>query len=139
VFNSILYVFWYNNFFHVLISSFSQPAISTLFFWIWVKCLYNKQNNTWTLRDMNLSSCVQARYLTCLLRSLVRYRAWTLEDKISTRPFNIFYLYMYIVIICLYYLLYSFLVQIMQLYTINMSWHTWAIHAVYYWNVKTYL
>jgi predicted small integral membrane protein len=28
-----------------------------------VKCLYNKQNNTWTLGDMNLSSCVQARYL----------------------------------------------------------------------------
>jgi hypothetical protein len=31
------------------------------FFWIWVKCLYNKQNNM-TLGDMNLSSGVQARY-----------------------------------------------------------------------------
>jgi hypothetical protein len=26
-----------------------------------VKCLYNKQNNTWTLGDMKLSSRVQAR------------------------------------------------------------------------------
>jgi hypothetical protein len=68
-------------------------------FWIWVKCLYNKQNNTWTLGHMNVSSCVQARYLT-LLRSLVRYRAGTLEDKfhISARPCKliiIFYLLAY--------------------------------------------
>jgi hypothetical protein len=74
----------------VLISSFSQSAISPRFiFWIWVKCLYNKQNNTWTLGDMNLSSCA----CSSLLRSLVRYLAWTLEDKfhISARPCIIFY------------------------------------------------
>jgi hypothetical protein len=40
-----------------------------------VICLYNKQNNTWTFGDMNLSSCVQARYLSRSLHSLVRYRA----------------------------------------------------------------
>jgi hypothetical protein len=50
------------------------------FFWILVKCLYNKQNNTWILGDMNLSSCVQARYLTHLLHSLMRYWAWTLSN-----------------------------------------------------------
>jgi hypothetical protein len=54
-------VFEYDNFPHVLILSFSQSAISTFFFWIWVKCLYNKQNNTWTLGDMNLSSCVHSK------------------------------------------------------------------------------
>jgi hypothetical protein len=75
----------------MLILSFSQLVI---FFWIWVKSLYNKQNNTWTLGDINLFSCVQVRYITCSLCSLMRYQAWTLEDKfnISARPCIIFYL-----------------------------------------------
>jgi hypothetical protein len=64
------------------------------FFWIWVKCLYNKQNNTWTLGDMNLSSSVQAQYLTSERSKLMRYWAWTLEDKfhISALPCIIFYI-----------------------------------------------
>ena len=38
-------------------------------------CLYNKQNHTWTLGDMELilSSRVHIRYLTRSVRSLVRY------------------------------------------------------------------
>jgi hypothetical protein len=69
-------IFFHMCWYRVLINQWF-PAI---FFWIWAKCLYNKQNNTWTFGDMNLSSCVQARYLTRLLSSLVRYRAWTLEE-----------------------------------------------------------
>ena len=39
-------------------------------------CLYNKQNNTWTLGDnlWNLSSRVHIQYLTRSLRSPVRYQ-----------------------------------------------------------------
>jgi hypothetical protein len=74
--------------FHVLISSFSQLAISTnFFFWIWVKCLYNKQNNTWTLGDMNLSSSVhQAWYLTSeRSECFIFYIFYT--DKQRAQPF----------------------------------------------------
>ena len=37
-------------------------------------CLYNKQNNTWTLGDMEFIFECSHRYLTRSLRSLVRYR-----------------------------------------------------------------
>jgi hypothetical protein len=46
------------------------------------------------LGDMILSFCVQARSRSYFkLRSLVRYQAWTLEDKfhISARPCIVFY------------------------------------------------
>jgi hypothetical protein len=63
-------------------------------FWIWVKCLpvYNKQNNTRTLGDMNLSACVQARYNAY---SWDINLAWTLKDKfhISACPCIIFYIF----------------------------------------------
>ena len=37
-------------------------------------CLYNEQNITYTLMDMNFIFSCSTRYLTRLLRSLVRYR-----------------------------------------------------------------
>ena len=57
--------------------------------------LYNKQNNTWTLRDMEfIFSCSHSisHSFTALTRSI---SMWTLEDKfhISARPCIILYLF----------------------------------------------
>ena len=55
---------------------------SRLFHW----CLYNKQNITCPLMDMNFIFSWSTRYLTCSLRSLVRYRVDHSKIKfISTR------------------------------------------------------
>ena len=49
-------------------------------------CLYNKQNITCPLVDMNFIFSCSTRYLTCSLRSLVRYQVEHLKIKfISTR------------------------------------------------------
>jgi len=49
-------------------------------------CLYNKQNITCLLVDMNFIFSCSTQYLTCSLRSLVRYRVERLEIKsVSTR------------------------------------------------------
>ena len=57
-------------------------------------CLYNKQNNTWTLGDMEFIFECSHRYRTSERSEWVRYRMWTLEDKfhISARPCIILYL-----------------------------------------------
>ena len=39
-----------------------------------VRCLYDKQNDTWLLGDMEFLFSCSTRYLTHSLRSLVRYR-----------------------------------------------------------------
>ena len=57
-------------------------------------CLYNKQNNTWTLEIWHLSSRVHIRYLTRSLRSLVRYRCEHLKiNSISPRDHVLFSIY----------------------------------------------
>jgi hypothetical protein len=50
---------------HVLILRFSQSAISTIFFLDLSEMftVYNKQNNTWMLEDMNLSFTALTREL----------------------------------------------------------------------------
>ena len=58
-------------------------------------CLYNKQNNTWTLGDMEFFfSCSHSisHSFAALTRSISK---WTLEDKfhISARPCIILYFY----------------------------------------------
>jgi len=60
-----------------------------------VVCLYNKQNNTWTLGDMEfIFSCSHSisHSFASLTRSI---SMWTLEDKfhISARPCIILYIY----------------------------------------------
>ena len=57
-------------------------------------CLYNKQNNTWTLGDMEFIFECSHRYRTSERSERVRYRMWTREDKfhISKRPCIILYL-----------------------------------------------
>ena len=44
-------------------------------FQIFLRCLYNKQNNTWLFVDMEFLFSCSTRYLTRSLRSHVRYRA----------------------------------------------------------------
>ena len=49
-------------------------------------CLYDKQNNTWLLVDMEFLFSCSTRYLTRLLRSLVSYRVkYSKRTSISTR------------------------------------------------------
>jgi hypothetical protein len=89
------HVFWYDIFSNLLISSFSESAISNICFWISVKCLYNKQNNTWTLGDMLYSSSISP--VTCgSLRSLVRSRTWTFEDKFHISTYATMYYFLFI-------------------------------------------
>ena len=54
-------------------------------------CLYDKQNNTWLLVDMEFLFSCSTRHLTRLLRSLVSYRvehSW--RNSISTRAHVLF-------------------------------------------------
>ena len=59
-------------------------------------CLYNKQNITYSLMDMNFIFSWSTRYLTRSLRSLVRYRVDHSKIKfISTRGHVISSIYLY--------------------------------------------
>ena len=52
-------------------------------------CLYDKQNNTWLLEDMEFLFSCSTRHLTRSLRSLVSYRV-THRNSISTRAHVLF-------------------------------------------------
>ena len=62
----------------------------------WALCLYNKHNDTWLLGDMEFLFSCSIQYLTCLLRSLVRYR-FELSKRNSISLRTIYY--------CLFYFL----------------------------------
>ena len=78
-------------------------AISFLYFWnvnkicflLWVRCSYNKQNDTWLLRGIQFLISCSTRHLTGSPGSPVRYRVESaLEEKfhISARPYITLYL-----------------------------------------------
>ena len=54
-------------------------------FFLLVRCIYNKQNNTWLLGDMEFLFSYSTRYLTRSTRSLVRYRVEHLINPIFAR------------------------------------------------------
>ena len=56
-------------------------------------CLYDKQNNTWLLEDMEFLFSCSTRHLTRSLRSLVSYRV-THRNSISTRAHVLFSIYL---------------------------------------------
>ena len=59
------------------------------------KILYNKQNNTWLLGDMQFLFSGSNRYLTRFLRSRVRYRIErSKRNSISPRAHVLFSIYM---------------------------------------------
>ena len=60
--------------------------------WVFHWCLYNKQNITYSLMDMNFIFSCSTRYLTRSLRSLVRYRVDHSKIHIHARVCNILYL-----------------------------------------------
>ena len=63
-------------------------------------CLYNKQNITYSLMDMNFIFSCPTRYFTRSLRSLVRYRVDHSKIKfLSTRKYVISSIYLWRVII----------------------------------------
>ena len=58
-------------------------------------CLYDKQNNTWLLVDMEFLFSCSTRHLTRSLRSLVSYRVkHSKRNSISTRAHVLFYIYL---------------------------------------------
>ena len=69
-------------------------------FFLSARCLYNKQNNTWLLGDMEFLLTCSTRYPTRSLRSLVRYRVeyWK-RNSASPRAFVLFF--MYFVSVCI--------------------------------------
>ena len=57
-------------------------------------CLYDKQNNTWLLVDMEFLFSCSTRHLTRSLRSLVSYRVkHSKRNSISTRAHVLFSIY----------------------------------------------
>ena len=57
-------------------------------------CLYDKQNNTWLLVDMEFLFSCSTRHLTRSLRSLVSYRVkHSKRNSISTRAHVLFPIY----------------------------------------------
>ena len=58
-------------------------------------CLYDKQNNTLLLVDMDLFFLCSTRHLTCSRRSLVRYRVkHSKRNSISKRTQLLFSIYL---------------------------------------------
>ena len=58
-------------------------------------CLYDKQNNTWLLVDMEFLFSCSTRHLTRSLRSLVSYRVQhSKRNSISTRAHVLFSIYL---------------------------------------------
>ena len=58
-----------------------------------VRCLCNKQNNTWLIGDMEFLFSSSTRHLTQPLRSLVRYRGeLSKRNSISPRTHVLFYM-----------------------------------------------
>ena len=87
-------------------------------------CLYNKQNNTWTLGDMEfIFSCSHSisHSIAALTRSI---SMWILEDKfhISARPCIILYLYN-ITHFMLYNITWHRLYNITWNMLYNITWH----------------
>ena len=57
-------------------------------------CLYDKQNNTWLLVDMEFLFSCSTRHLTRSLRSLVSYRVkHSKRNSVSTRAHVLFSIY----------------------------------------------
>ena len=58
-------------------------------------CLYDKQNNTWLLVDMEFLFSCSTRHLTRSLRSLVSYRVkHSKRNSLSTRAHVLFSIYL---------------------------------------------
>ena len=58
-------------------------------------CLYDKQNNTWLLVDMEFLFSCSTRHLTRSLRSLVSYRVkHSKRNSLSTRAHLLFSIYL---------------------------------------------
>ena len=63
-------------------------------FFLLVRCLYSKQNNTWLLGDMEFLFSCSTRYLNHSLRPLVRYRVeHSKRNSISPRAHVLFSIY----------------------------------------------
>ena len=74
-------------YFHSLMKSAFLPSKGLL-------CLYDKQNNTWSLVDMEFLFSCSTRHLTRSLRSLVSYRVkHSKRNSVSTRAHVLFSIY----------------------------------------------